>query len=115
MERIFQLDPEPPVRGTLNDSILGTVRNRDLRWFPFFLHHYENRLNGRVRHFLLREGLDCYDSERFWDYKMGCVLSILHCLRKYNPAQGGAFLTYAHHFIGNALLTCRMQEGGWCL
>ena len=110
VERIFQFDPEPPVRGNLNDYILETVQSRDLRWFSFFLHNYENRLNGRVRRFLLREGLDRYDPERFLDYKMGCVLAMLDCLREYNPTQGADFLTYAHHFIGNALLTCRMQE-----
>ena len=110
VERIFQLDPEPPVHENLNDYIIKAVQSRNLRWFSFFLHHYENRLNGRVRRFLLREGLDRYDPERFLDYKMGCVLAMLDCLREYDPAQGADFLTYAHHFIGNALLTCRMQE-----
>ena len=110
VERIFQLDPEPPVHENLNDYIIKAVRSRELRWFSFFLHCYENRLNGRVRRFLLREGLDRYDPERFLDYKMGCVLAMLDCLREYDPAQGADFLTYAHHFIGNALLTCRMQE-----
>lgn len=110
VERIFQLDPEPPVRENLNDYILEAVQSRDLPWFSFFLHHYENRLNGRVRRFLLREGLDRYDPERFLDYKMGCVLALLDCLWEYDPTQGTDFLTYAHHFIGNALLTCRMQE-----
>ena len=110
VERIFQLDPEPPIWGNLNDYILEAVQRHNLRWFSFFLHCYENRLNGRVRRFLLREGLDRYDPERFLDYKMGCVLAMLDCLREYDPAQGADFLTYAHHFIGNALLTCRMQE-----
>ena len=110
VERIFQLDSEPPVRGNLNDYILETVQSRNLRWFSFFLHHYENRLNSRVRRFLLREGLDRYNPERFLDYKMECVLAMLNCLREYDPAQGADFLTYAHHFIGNALLACRMQE-----
>lgn len=110
VERIFQLDPEPPAHENLNDYIIKAVQSRELCWFSFFLHHYENRLNGRVRRFLLREGLDCYDPERFLDYKMGCVLSMLDCLWEYDPAQGADFLTYAHHFIGNALLTCRMQE-----
>ena len=110
VERIFQLDPEPPVLENMNDYIIEAVRSRELRWFSFFLHCYENRLNGRVRRFLLREGLDRYDPERFLDYKMGCVLAMLDCLREYDPAQGADFLTYAHHFIGNALLTCRMQE-----
>ena len=110
VERIFQLDPEPPILGNLNDYILEAVQRHNLRWFSFFLHCYENRLNGRVRRFLLREGLDRYDPERFLYYKMGCVLAMLDCLRGYDPAQGADFLTYAHHFIGNALLTCRMQE-----
>ena len=109
-ERIFQLDPEPPALENMNDYIIEAVRSRELRWFSFFLHCYENQLNGRVRCFLLREGLDRYDPERFLDYKMSCVLAMLDCLREYDPAQGADFLTYAHHFIGNALLTCRMQE-----
>ena len=110
VEHIFQLDPEPPVLENMNDYIIEAVQSRDLRCFSFFLRHYENRLNGRVCRFLLREGLDRYDPERFLDYKMGCVLAMLDCLREYDPAQGADFLTYAHHFIGNALLTCRMQE-----
>ena len=110
VERIFQLDPEPPVHQNLNDYIIKAVQSQELCWLSFFLHHYENRLNSRVRRFLLREGLDRYDPERFLDYKMGCVLAMLDCLRGYDPAQGADFLTYAHHFIGNALLTCRMQE-----
>ncbi len=110
VERIFQLDPEPPVLENMNDYIIEAVHSRELCWFSFFLHCYENRLNGRVRRFLLWEGLDCYDPERFLGYKMGCVLTMLDCLGGYDPAQGADFLTYAHHFIGNALLTCRMQE-----
>ena len=110
VERIFQLDPEPPVHQNLNDYIIKAVQSQELCWLSFFLHHYENRLNSRVRRFLLREGLDRYGPEHFLDYKMGCVLAMLDCLRGYNPAQGADFLTYAHHFIGNALLTCRMQE-----
>lgn len=114
VERIFQLDSEPPVHENLNDYIIKAVQSRELCWFSFFLHCYENRLNGRVRRFLLREGLDCYDPERFLDYKIeiGCVLAMLDCLREYDPAQRADFLTYAHHFIGNALLICRMQEEG---
>lgn len=32
------------------------------------------------------------------------------CLQEESIPQGADFLTYAHHFIGNALLTCQMQE-----
>ena len=110
VERVFQLYPEPPIRENLNDYVMEAIESHELRWFSFFLHHYENQFNGRIYRFLLREGLDRYDPERFLDYKMGCVLVMLDCLQRYDPTQGADFLTYAHHFIGNALLTCRMQE-----
>lgn len=47
VERVFQLDPEPPALENMNDYIIETVRSHELRWFSFFLYHYENRLNGR--------------------------------------------------------------------
>lgn len=108
--RVFQLDPQPPEAETLNDYITAALRERNLDYFSFFLHHYETRLNGRVRRFLMREGLERYDPERFLDYKMGCVLAMLDCLPGYDPMKEADFLTYAHYFIGNALLECRRQE-----
>ena len=35
---------------------------------------------------------------------------MLECLQNYAPDKGADFLTYAHYFIGNALLNCRRQE-----
>ena len=32
--------------------------------------------------------MDRYDSERFLDYKMGCVFAMLDCLCEYDPVQG---------------------------
>ena len=60
--------------------------------------------------FLLTEGIDRYDPLRFLDYKLSCVLAMLECFQNYAPDKGADFLTYAHHFIGNALLDCRRQE-----
>ena len=89
--RVFQLDPQPPEAGTLNDYITAALRERNLDYFSFFLHHYETRLNGRVRRFLMREGLERYDPERFLDYKMGCVLAMLDCLPGYDPMKEATF------------------------
>ena len=74
VQNVFQLDPEPPALENMNDYIIEAVRSRELRWFSFFLHCYENRLNGRVRRFLLREGLDRYDPERFCTTKWAVCL-----------------------------------------
>ena len=108
--RIFRLDPVPPKVEDINDYIVSAVRENDPTYFTYFLHHYEPRLNKRVYRFLLTEGIDRYDPLRFLDYKLSCVLAMLECLPNYDPDKGADFLTYAHHFIGNALLDCRRQE-----
>lgn len=109
---VYQLTPPPPELYTVNEYIVAAQTWHDLRSFAYFLHHIEPRLNGRVSNFLLREGLDKYDPERFLDYKQSCVLAMLECLESYNPYNGAEFLTYAHHAIGNALIQCRMMEEG---
>lgn len=108
--RIFRLDPAPPKVEDINDYIFAAVRENDLTYFTYFLHYYESRLNKRVYRFLLTEGIDRYEPLRFLDYKLSVVLALLECLPNYDPDKGADFLTYAHHFIGNALLDCRRQE-----
>ena len=108
--RIFHLDPAPPKVADINDYIVSAIREQDNTYFTYFLHLYESRLNRRVYRFLLNEDIDRYDPLRFLDYKLSCVLAMLECLQNYTPDKGANFLTYAHHFIGNALLDCRRQE-----
>lgn len=108
--RIFRLDSAPLKAEDINDYIVSAVRENDLTYFTYFLHHYEPRLNKRVYRFLLTEGIDRYDPVRFLDYKLSVVLVLLECLQNYAPNKGADFLTYAHHFIGNALLDCRRYE-----
>ena len=107
---VYQLTPPPPELYTVNEYIVAAQTWHDLRFFAYFLHHIEPRLNGRVRNFLLREGLDRYNPERFLDYKQSCVIAMLECLESYDPYKGAEFLTYAYHAIGNALIQCRMME-----
>ena len=99
--RIFRLDPAPPKVEDINDYIISAVRENDLTYFTYFLHHYEPRLNKRVYRFLLTEGIDRYDPLRFLDYKLSCVLSMLECLQNYAPDRGADFLpitSLATHF-----------------
>ena len=74
---VYQLTPPPPELYAVNEYIVAAQTWHDLRFFAYFLHHIESRLNGRVAGFLLREGLDRYDPERFLDYKQNCVLAML--------------------------------------
>ena len=59
-ERIFQLEPEPPKVDSLNEYILSALREKNLLYFSFFLHHYEDVYKrqdfwlryGQFHHFL---------------------------------------------------------------
>ena len=71
-ERIFQLEPEPPAVGNLNEYILSALQEKNLIYFSFFLHHYEPQLNKRIKDFLGVDGGDLYDTDRFIDIKLSC-------------------------------------------
>ena len=71
-ERIFQLEPEPPKVGSLNEYILSALQEKNLIHFSFFLHHYEPQLNKRIKSFLGVDGGDLYDTDRFIDIKLSC-------------------------------------------
>ena len=109
-ERTFQLEPEPPQVASINEYIVLANREKELRYLCFFLHHYEKMLDGRIYRVLRRNGDNRYDPERLLNYKMECLSAFLDCLPGYDPTKGADFLTYAHHFIGNAILNCRRYE-----
>lgn len=108
----FQLTPEPPEM-ELNDYIREAVRKRDLSYFSFFLHHFENRLNGVIYRFLTRNGIDRYGPAWFLDYKLEVLQMLLFCLPRFDPEQETEFLKYAKNYIRNGLLFCRaLEEAG---
>ena len=82
---VYQLTPPPPELYTVNEYIVAAQTWHDLRFFAYFLHHIEPCLNGRGRSFLLREGPDRYDPERFLDYNQRCGLAMRECLERYDP------------------------------
>ena len=110
-ERAFQLLPDPPKVENLNDYIVMAASG-DENSFSFFLHAYEERLNRRIRGFLLREGFRNTEPDRLFDYKLACVRAMLEVLPGYDPNGGASFLTYAHHDIENAMIGQRKNEEG---
>lgn len=115
VERIFCLEPQPPAVDNLNDYILTVLREKNLDYLSFFLHHYERILNRRIRSFLIRDGSDQYDPERFLDIKLACRMKILEKLADYDPASGASFTTFLYPHISDALLEFRKGEEAWSL
>lgn len=75
--------------------------------FESFLRDYEPKLNEQVRRFL---GKRAFDAETFMDHKLACAAVMLERWRRFDPAKGIQFATYAHHDVKNALLRARMLE-----
>ena len=112
-ERVFQLLPEPPAMGALNDYILAAKNTGDNNFFSYFLHHYEKQLNSRIYSFLQSDGSDQYDPERFLDLKLACAELLLRKLLDYDPDKGAAFTTYVYPYLEEQMLHFRMQEEAW--
>ena len=112
-ERIFQLEPEPPSVGNLNEYILSALHEKNLLHFSFFLHHYEPQLNKRIKSFLGVDGGDLYDTDRFLDIKLSCREQMLQKLMDYDPAKGAEYATYIYPFIWDSMLRFRMGEEKW--
>ena len=112
-ERIFQLEPELPKAENINDYILSALREKDLKYFSFFLHHYEPQLNNRIKSFLGVDSGDQYDPERFLDIKLSCREAMLQKLPDYDPQKGAEYATYIYPFIRDAMLRFRMGEEQW--
>ena len=93
-ERIFQLEPEPPKVGSLNEYILSALQEKNLIHFSFFLHHYEPQLNKRIKDFLGVDGGDLYDTDRFIDIKLSCREQMLQKLIDYDLTKGAEYATY---------------------
>ena len=112
-ERIFQLEPDPPKVENINEYILSALREKELKYFSFFLHHYEQQLNKRIRSFLCTDGSDQYDPERFVDIKLSCREAMLQKLPDYDPEKGAEYATYIYPFIRDAMFRFRMGEEQW--
>ena len=93
-ERIFQLEPEPPAVDSLNEYILSALREKNLLYFSFFLHHYEPQLNRRIKSFVGVDGSDLYDTDRFIDIKLSCREQMLQKLMDYDPAKGAEHFSF---------------------
>lgn len=75
--------------------------------FEGFLRDYEPKLNEQVRRFL---GKRAFDAETFMDYKLACAAMMLERWRRFDPAKGIQFATFAQHDVKNAILRARMLE-----
>ena len=114
-ERIFQLEPEPPKVGSLNEYILSALQEKNLIYFSFFLHHYEPQLNKRIKDFLGVDGGDLYDTDRFIDIKLSCREQMLQKLMTMIlPRVRSMLPTFSHSYGMLCSVSAWVKKNGRC-
>ncbi len=99
----------------MNEYILSTLQEKDLKYFSFFLHHYEPQLNKRIKGFLGVDGGDLYDTDRFIDIKLSCREQMLQKLMDYDPAKGAEYATYIFRSSGTLYsVSAWAKKNGQC-
>lgn len=102
-KRIFQLEPDPPEVEHENEYILRAQQQPNKDAFCFFLHHYEKRLNKRIKNITVGDAELRYNPERFMEIKMFCVQKMLELLPVYDPSRGASFATYIYEHLHDAV------------
>lgn len=114
-KRIFQLDPEPPDVEHENEYILRAQQQPNRDAFCFFLHHYETRLNRRIKNLTIGDAEMRYNPDCFLELKMVCVQKMLELLSSYDPSRGALFTTYIYEHLHDAVREFWRSEEPWSL
>ena len=95
---IYRLQKEPP-RMTAQAYIECYLAEQNGQYLRWFLHHYEHRLNEKVRALVQDYAMPGH----FMDLKQACVFGILQALQHYRPERGAPFLVYKEHYVQRAV------------
>jgi len=97
-EYMYQLAPKPP-KMELDEYIEKYKATDNFLYFRFFLHYYENRLNGEVERICRIYG----QKHNFEDIKQTIVITLIKLIPKYNPELGVPFLSFAKVYVTAAI------------
>ena len=97
---MYQLSPPPPLFDDLQEYIDLYFAEKDDKYFTWFLHQYEPRINAiaskRMRHYKM--------DGHFIELKSACVSGIWLALLEYEPDRGVPFIAFMQRFIQQQIL-----------
>lgn len=99
--RCYAITPAPP-KWELQEYINAYCKENDDRYLAWFLHYYENTLNGNARKITQRY----FMPEAFADIKQAYVTGLLKALKNYDVSVGAPFVVFKERYTEREVLDC---------
>ena len=97
---MYQLSPPPSLFDDLQEYIDLYFAEKDDKYFTWFLHYYEPRINAivskRMRHYKM--------DGHFIELKSACISGIWQAVLEYEPDRGVPFIAFMQRFIQEQIL-----------
>ena len=109
----FNLKPAPPEiwEDHLSDLMRIACQEKDLTYFHYFLHFYEDRLNKRIKGFLRKQNSDSnVPPGDIADIKSICYYVLQRLLLKYDPSMEASFDTFAFWFLKDVFRLVELER-----
>ena len=95
----YRLSPEPPRFDAFEDYVKAFRAEQDIKYFCFFLHHFEGAITKKANRFADRYALESYAE----DLKSACAGALWFAFLYYDTNSEIPFLQYAQKYIYTAL------------
>lgn len=95
----YRLDPAPP-KWDLQEYIAAFIKERDERYFSWFLFYYESSLNKKIESIMIRYFMPGH----FADLKQAYVTGLWKALENYDISHEVPFLIYKERYVEREVL-----------
>jgi len=95
----YRLNPAPP-KWDLQEYIAAFVKERDARFFTWFLFYYESSLNKKIESIMIRYFMPGH----FADLKQAYVTGLWKALENYDISHEVPFLIYKERYVEREVL-----------
>jgi len=109
----FTLKPAPPEiwEDHLSNLMRIACQEKDLTYFHYFLHFYEDRLNKRIKGFLRKQNSDSnVPPGDIAEIKSMCYYVLQRLILKYDPRMEASFDTFAFWFLKDVFRLCELER-----
>lgn len=112
-EQMFRLYPEPEKLDDYNEYIVMAKRKNNMKYFWFFLHHFEPDMNGIIKGEISRRDKNGCSPERLMIAKSDFLIFLMKAYLKYDETRSVKFTTFIFDGRANPIIGTLCNEEPW--